>query len=350
MPRRRQLEPSWSAQWRHRDSVHISECVSAFTEGLNKDKDTRIWTFAFFFIVISRCKNYHDKLLAFTNTQLNNLLFALATVLIWRNVVIRPVSIDIWSPICYLEIQPRLNCQNCSFQHDFPQKSEKFDIRWRHAFRVSNGCCGDAWLPFKNERLKDSGAPRWTSQGLQISKRHPCWLQRQHFLKTPSTNVNLVNLFPCTYSHLFLSLPLKGNGLLTVCPKELTRSLRAGGIYLGGIKGRTVREHWDCWCVITDRALDVSEPGLASRAQSTHLNDIPVKRLGKNMHTTRLRQQVSFFKSCSPYVANNEPIRSVNKAINKWDFFMWWTASTKQVMMHSWWLNFTHNLAKLVKN
>lgn len=240
-----------------------------------------------------------------------------------------------------------IKLSNCSFQHDFPQKSEKFDIMWRHAFRVSNGCCSDAWLPFKNERLKDSGALRWTSQGLQISKRHPCWLQRQHFLKTPSTNVNLVNLFPCTYSHLFLSSPLKGNGRLTVCPKELTQSLCAGGIYLGGIKGQTVRDHWDCWCVINDRALDLSEPGLASRAQSTHLNDIPVKRLGKNMHTTRLRQQVSFFKKLLTICCQQwTHIRTVNTAINKWDFFMWRAASTKQVMMHSWWLNFTHNLVK----
>lgn len=129
----------------------------------------------------------------------------------------------------------------------------------------------------------------------------------------------------------FLSLPRQWS---VDSPKELTQSLCARGIYLGGIKGQTVREHWDCWCVISDRALDVSEPGLASWAQSTHLNDIPVKRQ-KICTQQGLGSKSAFSKSCSPYVANDEPIRSVNEAINKWDFFMWRTASTKQVMMHS---------------
>lgn len=66
------------------------------------------------------------------------------------------------------------------------------------------------------------------------------------------------NIFMDSLSSLerwILLLPLKGNGLLTAYPKELTLSLWACREWLEGMKGQMEPERTETfWCVVTDRA------------------------------------------------------------------------------------------------
>lgn len=154
------------------------------------------------------------------------------------------------------------------------QKSEDFGVRWRRAWMLQ--WCLITFQEWALSRFWGPAVRR--AKDYRSQKLRPCWLQPKHFfffsfffLKTPSTNVNLVNLFPCPHSHLsdffFFIATFERPA---VCLAALTVPGQQDEYICKGIKGQAAREHPDRWCVITNGASDVGELGLARRAQSVH--------------------------------------------------------------------------------